>query len=378
MSLVIIISLIVFLFIISIIYYVINKKINNQIQIEEENIKKVGSEIKYVNSELNISNSVNKLNFNNISSRFYLDSNNYNNNILSLKNYVDTNNNTINSNINYQETSLNDLSSYAYGLSNSFNGNNIYATNYKFSSNSSYGFDSNSINTNIGNLNTLNLSNNSIYTSSNKLNIDVKGDYLAFKTGSGLSASFIHDAYGNTILNKGQLIVNNNNLTVLSTSNGTSNGGVFYSTGLGYSSSPTDVSGITLDNSNNFIIYSLNRSVNVNGAMYTSNNDVVFAGKIIGNEINLPNNQKLCIGKNCLTNTVDSLMTNKFNANSLCTNNACWSNYNGKLFTTSPIAFSNSMSLSGSINMNNAGSICLSNLCINYNDLKILRSNAKI
>lgn len=374
MSLLIIISLIVFLFTISIVYYVINKKIH----IERENINKVGSTIKYVNSELNISNSVNKLNFNNISSRLYLDSNNYNNNILSLKNYVDTNNNTIKSNINYQETNLNDLSTYTYGLSNTFNGKDIYAINYKFSSNSPYGFDSNSINTNIGNLNKLNLSNNSIYTSSNKLNIDINGDYLAFKTGSGLSASFIHDAYGNTILNKGQLIVNNNNLVVLSASNDASNGGVFYSRGLGYSSSPTDISGITVDNSNNFIIYSLNRSVNVNGAMYTSNNDVVFAGKIIGNEINLPNNQKLCIGNNCLTNTVDSLMTDKFNANSLCTNNVCWSNYDGKLFTTSPISFSNNMSLSGSINMNNAGSICLSNLCINYNDLKILKSNANI
>lgn len=342
----------------------------NDIVLQEQILEITNSELKNVSSEFDITRAVNKFNFNDISTKFKFDSNNINTRVNSLTTDFNNKNNLFDSNISFQETALSNLSYYVYNQSNVFKGNNITGSEYNLL-NSPYYFNSNNINTKSVLTNSINLSNNNIYTSNGHLSVDLRADYMEIKTGSGLKASFIHDAFGDTltrgkIMTSGGFSVFNSNST-----------GVYSSNLLGFVNG-ADVSGIVVDNTTkDLTIYALNKSVNINGALYTSNNDIVIAGKLYANGLALKDNQQICIGSNCFTNKNNSISTQKLDANNLCTNNVCWSNFNGSMYTSSPITFSNNMNISGAFNLKN-GNLCMNGICITSADLLKIKSNAKI
>jgi hypothetical protein len=336
---------------------------------QEQILEITQSELKNVSSEITRNQVINKFNFNDISTKFKYDSNSINTRVGSLTTDFNNKNNMFNSNISYQENTLSNLSYYVYNQSNLFKGKNITGSEYNLN-NSSYYFNSNNLNTNSVLTNSLSLSNNNIYTSNNRLSVDLKGDVMEIKTGSGLKASFIHDAFGNTSINGGLVTLG---MSVVNSNTA----GIYTSNLLGFVNG-LDVSGVVSDDTTkNLTVFALNKSVNINGALYTSNNDIVIAGKLYTNNISLKDNQQICIGSNCLTNKNNSISTPSLDANNLCTNNVCWSNLNGAMYTSSPITFSNQMNLSGDFYLNN-GSLCIDNTCITSADLIALKSNASI
>lgn len=364
MNIIIIISLIIFtIFILTVIVSFYNTNIENNriILLQNKDIISQENSINNIKNIIKTESIINQRNLRNIGIQMQLDSNNISETMNKTFNSVNCNIDIQKSNIISQTDDIKNLKNYTYSLSNSFIGDEINGNKFIIK-NTPYYLSSNSKLNNIY-LNSVNLSNNSFYSSNNKLSLDIS-DSMEFKTGSGLKASFIHDSFGSTSLygdlysSKDIKLVGSSNKTALYTNNS-----------LNYIKD-TDIASIYTDESNNLNISSLNKSININNALYTSNNDIIFSGLLYTNDIILKEPNKLCIGSNCISSRNNGLYSSNFNSESLCINNMCLNNLNNTLYTSSPITLSN--------NINISGNFCINNVCLNSSDILKIKSNNNI
>lgn len=364
MNIIIIVSVIIFIvFILTVIisFYNVNVDNNRNILLQNKDIIFQENSINNVKNIIKTESIINQRNLRNIGIQMQTDSNNINQRINTIFNSTNCNIDMTRSNISLQDKTIKDLQNYTYNLSNSFIGAEISGNTFNIN-NSPYYISSNSKLNNI-NLNSFNLGSNAFYSSNNNLSLSIS-DSLEFKTGSGLKASFIHDAFGSTLLS-GDLY-SSKQIKIAGISNST---GVYTNNSLNYIKD-TDIASIYIDESNNLNISSLNKSININNALYTSNNDIIFSGILYTNDIILKEPNKLCIGSNCMTSRDNGIYSSNFNSESLCINSMCLSNLNNTLYTSSPFTFSN--------NINVTGNICINNVCLSSSDLLKIKSNNKI